>query len=77
MDVGRQLDIAGDFVAGFAVPAHHGDRLGGCGRVPVGKNHSVFRAVEGYSWVVAHAAVNRDERASTGLKTSRSAPGTG
>jgi hypothetical protein len=62
-DVAWQFDVAGDFVAGFAVVADHGDGSSGSRGVAVSKDRSVFRAATRDARVVAHAAVNRDERA--------------
>lgn len=46
MHVGRQLDVAGDLVACFAVPPHHGGATALTQGMPVGKRDSVFRAVQ-------------------------------
>src|SRR6476661_8348254 len=35
--------------------------------MPIGKRNSVFRPVEGYPWVVAHATVDGDEGTPAGL----------
>ena len=67
MDIGGQLYVAGDLVAGLAVPSGDRDDLRRAKRVAVGQRHSVFRTVERDTRVVGHAAVHRDERASAGL----------
>ena len=74
MQVGGQLDVAGDFVARLAMPSRHGHRPCRCERVPVGQRHTVFRAIQADSRIVAHATVHCDERASAGLRFHRHHP---
>ncbi len=74
MDIGRELNVAGDLVARLAMTTRDRDELRRAKRVAVGQRHRVFRTVEGDTWIVGHATVHRHERASTGLRLHRRHP---
>src|SRR6202035_3307073 len=63
----RKVDVARDLIAGLAVPTDDGDRFRRANRMAICQGHRVLRAVERHPGVVAHAAVNSDERAPTWL----------
>lgn len=72
--IGGQPDVAGDLVAGLAVPARHRDPLLEAQRMPVGQRDGIPRAVQRHPRVVAHAAVDGDEGPPAALRLHRAHP---
>jgi len=61
--------IAGDDVAGLAVPADDRGRLIGCTSGPSDQHGCVAGTVEGWMGVVGEPAVDRDELVPVGITT--------